>query len=287
MRTVHRPSALRFPDERNEALKTTNGPGWGLRLLCMLAISAVPFHMATAQYAIGITVGAAHLDLQERKRKNTTGSLNFEGVDQPAWSMAVFYREHTPGRLHLGGELQVDRRRFSASWSDGGLGSGESTTASVELYTVRLALLPEVNLDQPGNTRLRFGLALGAVVAGRMNGTRTGWGLNGTLNETLEDADPKGFGGELRAMLGLGIRVPLTAGGELVIDPYRPQPGAHGPCRWRLALLGVGPAAGVGLHHQAHGPHRMGPPTRPLTSLARAFVRMRGARTPPREARPC
>ncbi|MBK9274538.1 MAG: hypothetical protein IPM49_08365 [Flavobacteriales bacterium] len=186
----------------------------------LFVLGLLTIAQATAQYAIGITVGAAHLDLQERKRKNTTGSLDFEGVDQPAWSMAVFYREHTPGRLHLGGELQVDRRRFSASWSDGGLGSGESTTASVELYTVRLALLPEVNLDQPGNTRLRFGLALGAVVAGRMNGTRTGWGLNGTLNETLGDADPKGFGGELRAMLGLGIRVPLTAGGELVIDPF-------------------------------------------------------------------
>lgn len=174
----------------------------------------------TAQYAIGITVGAAHLDLQERKRKNTSGNLYFKGVDQPTWSMAAFYREHTPGRLHLGGELQIDRRRFNAGWSDGGLGFRESTKASVELYTVRLALLPEVNLDQPGNTRLRFGLALGAVVAGRMNGTRTGWGPNGALNEVLEDADPKGFGGELRAMLGLGIRVPLTAGGELVIDPF-------------------------------------------------------------------
>lgn len=201
-------------------MKTTSGPCRGLPRLCMLAIWAVSFHTTTAQYAVGITVGAAHLDLQERKRKNTSGQLHFDGVDQPAWSMAVFYREHAPGRIHLGGELQVDRRRLSASWSDGGLGSGEATSASVELYTVRVALLPEVDLDRAGTTRVRFGLAIGAVVAGRMNGTRSYWGLNGPVNETLVDADPKGFGGELRALLGLGIRVPLTPGGELVIDPF-------------------------------------------------------------------
>lgn len=186
----------------------------------LFVLGLLTIAQATAQYAIGITVGAAHLDLQERKRKNTSGRLHFDGVDQPVWSMAVFYREHAPGRIHLGGELQVDRRRFSASWSDGGLGSGEATTASVELYTVRLALLPEVDLDRGGTTRVRFGLAMGAVVAGRMNGTRTSWGLNGPVNETLVNADPKGFGGELRALLGLGIRVPLTAVGELVIDPF-------------------------------------------------------------------
>ncbi|MCC6402362.1 MAG: hypothetical protein IT227_16480 [Flavobacteriales bacterium] len=186
----------------------------------LFVLGLLTIAQATAQYAIGITVGAAHLDLQERKRKNTSGRLHFDGVDQPAWSMAVFYREHAPGRVHLGGELQVDRRRFSASWSDGGLGPGESTTASVELYTVRLALLPEVDLDRAGTTRVRFGFALGAVVAGRMNGTRSYWGLNGWVNETLVNADPKGFGGELRALLGLGIRLPLTAGGELVIDPF-------------------------------------------------------------------
>lgn len=186
----------------------------------LFVVALLAIGQARGQYAIGITVGAAHLDLQERKRKNTSGQLHFDGVDQPVWSMAVFYREHAPGRIHLGGELQVDRRRFSASWSDGGLGSGEATTASVELYTVRLALLPEVDLDRGGTTRVRFGLAMGAVVAGRMNGTRTSWGLNGPVNETLVNADPKGFGGELRALLGLGIRVPLTAVGELVIDPF-------------------------------------------------------------------
>lgn len=137
-----------------------------------------------------------------------------------AFTATAFYREKRSAHTDLGLELQYTRKEFDARYGYSGMSSGENKDVHVTLHLIHFGIVPEVRMTYSGNTVLRFGAQVGWLVSGRMTGTGQTYDLYGSTQSVYESASATDFKGDLRALFGMGFRLPVGSALGLTIDPY-------------------------------------------------------------------
>jgi hypothetical protein len=185
-------------------------------VLLVLLVAMLPL---VAQFDLGGAIGLHSRELYSRQVEGHS-SATFSEMVRPDWNVGLLYREKHGRRTNLGLEFTWMRQEFNCRYFNGGLGGGTSSSTHVVLHTLNLAVLPEVRLGTWSDVVVRFGVSCGFRVAGSKSGYRNSYLQSRSQVETFDDDVPDEFGGELRAIFGLGFRVPTGANGGITIDPY-------------------------------------------------------------------
>ena len=151
-------------------------------------------------------------------------SVGFSDVSRPSPTATLFYREKCSTHTDLGIEISWMQQEFGTEIYSGGLAGGTWTYSRIELHTLDLAILPQVRLGVGSEAVFRFGVSGGVRIAGTKSGYTTRSFLGQNNATAFSGVKPVEFGGELRAIVGFGFRIPTSGRGSITLDPYA----AHG-----------------------------------------------------------
>lgn len=95
--------------------------------------------------------------------------------------------------------LSYDQYGGGLEVSDGGLGGGNTTTATVEKSVISLGIFP-ININWVKNLDLNFGFEMAALINEKFNGTNSGWSISAPnwgydLNEKYDRFSAKAYFG--------------------------------------------------------------------------------------------
>lgn len=185
----------------------------------LLPILCSAFAPAMAQFDLGISTGAVHNSLWVPPIDDPHASAWVGNVTGFTWSSSIFYRERYSSFVDLGVDLTLAHRSFSAGFRGGGLGSGFTSNAHVDMDQLYIGVKPEVHTDAKGFCVVRFGLMAGISSWGHAPGSTSGWSVAGPgTYKPSADLIHK-FGGDLRFAFGLGLRFAAGTQWAITIDP--------------------------------------------------------------------
>lgn len=191
-----------------------------MRMILFLVIN-VWCTQASGQFDLGVSGGPSWKTFTPREGDPHAQAYFISGI--PGWTANFFYREKLEKRVNLGLDLGWCRQTFFAFYSSGGLSGKSGREVSVVLHTLDLAIVPEWRLTSSEDHVLRFGISGGIRIAGGMNGNGYSSSPSHYQNEEFIDAKPTEFGGEIRALVGFGLRVPAGERDAITLDPYAAQ----------------------------------------------------------------
>lgn len=189
-----------------------------IRWICWMFI---PAGSLQAQFDIGGSLGAYHFTMEAREGEDHYGAGFDNEENDIAFSATAFYREKRSAHTDLGLELQYTVKEFDARYGYSGMSYGEHTDVHVTLHLLHFGIVPEVRMTYSGNTVLRFGAQFGWLLSGRMTGTGNTYDLlTGSTQSIYENTPTSDFKGDIRALFGMGFRIPVGTALGLTIDPY-------------------------------------------------------------------
>ena len=189
-----------------------------LRLLGWLLI---PVGSLQAQFDVGGSLGAYHFTMEAREGEDHYGAWFDNKENDMAFTTTAFYREKRSAHTDLGLELQYTMKKFDARYGYTFLSSSDRTDVHVTLHLLHFGIVPEVRMTYSGNTVLRFGAQFGWLLSGRMTGTGNTYDLlSGSTQSEFENAPASDFKGDIRALFGMGFRLPVGNAMGVTIDPY-------------------------------------------------------------------
>lgn len=202
-------------------------------LLTLIALGSS--RVVIAQFDVGVGFG---LFEQRLEPGSGAGHASFSSADMPGMAWSLTYREQNARRLRLGAQILVTKRAFDVVYESVVLGGRYGAEAKVDLLLLHAYLLPEFRLDRRGVLCVRAGLGSGLRLAGKVSGLGFDWNVaNPPDTLVLDKEKPRAFQGDLRALAGVGGRVPLGDFVAITIDPWctyalgsmlKPSPGSRG-----------------------------------------------------------
>lgn len=186
-----------------------------------IALALLAHLGASAQFDLGISGGGYVYSLRAKDADGGRATASF-GSDQAfPWSVAMHYRERGDSQLRFASEVMVLRREFRVVQSYGGLGSGNDEVWDVRLDQLYWGILPEIYLDAKKMSVLRFGAQFGWALNATKEGIRNSWsGIPPSTSKEEFGRIPADYGGDIRALLGIGYRLPLKGSTSVVLDAF-------------------------------------------------------------------
>ncbi len=187
----------------------------------IIALALVAHVSAYAQFDLGISGGGYVYSLRAKDADGGRATASFASDQAFPWSVALHYRERGESQLRFATELMVLRREFRIVQSYGGLGSGHDEVWDVRLDQIYWGILPELYLDAKKMSVLRFGAQFGWALNATKEGSRNSWSsIPPSTSKEEFGRIPADYGGDIRALLGIGYRLHLKGSTSVVLDAF-------------------------------------------------------------------
>lgn len=193
------------------------------------------------QYDLGVSAGGYAFVVYANKAHRPGSTVRFNSGQSLPWTAALHYRERSTRKVDLGAELRYVHREFQMRTQGGGMDHQYLHTMNVALDLLYMSILPEYSLDDRGISVVRCGPQIGFKFASStVEGRLEEWSLPEFYKSTVVPSGPANdFRGDVRILVGLGLRYPMGRHLALAIDPYW-SIALSSMLKWEVASVGMG-----------------------------------------------